>query len=87
MIKRLLSLLWNGADSRQYFLEIGTYFLKLGVGYQLNEIIEQKPLANNKKGKVKVKFIANLTYDFRTNQVYHQTAYKIIDPTNKKAVE
>jgi hypothetical protein len=87
MIKRLLSLLWNGANPRQYFLELGTYFLKLGVGYQLNEIIDQKPLNNNAKGKIKVTFISNLTYDFRMNQVFHQTTTKVVEPNAKRAFE
>lgn len=83
MIKRILSLLWNGAPIEQYYLEIGSLLLKKGAGYEIGQIIGEKKLVHQRKEIYKVKVIKSLTYDFGDNRVYHTLVDKIIKPSEK----
>ena len=87
MIKKILSLLWNGAPVQQYYLEIGSLLLKKGAGYEIGQIIGEKKLAHQRKNIYKVKVIKSLTYDFGDNKIYHTLTDKIINPSDKRLID
>ena len=74
LFKRLLNLMINRAPKRQYFLEIGTYFLKKGCDYQVGQIIAKKRLHDN---VYRVKVITGLFYDFNENKINHTAENRI----------
>lgn len=75
MIKKLINLMINKAPKRQYYLEIGTHFLKKGVGKKIGD-----PITVQEAKKTKTYYIANLFYDFANNRINHTL-------TNKKPCE
>ncbi|MGB1307522.1 MAG: hypothetical protein ACPG6B_01330 [Oceanihabitans sp.] len=83
MIKKILSLLWNGASKNQYYLELGSLLLKKGAGFEIGQIIGEKKLVHQQKDIYKVKVIKSLTYDFGDNKIYHTLTDKIIKPSDK----
>ncbi|WP_435135732.1 hypothetical protein [Formosa sp. A9] len=64
IIKRLLSLLKHRAPKQQYYLELGSYFIKKGTGYRVGDTFEY----NGKNGK-KTLYIKNLFFNFSQNTV------------------
>lgn len=75
MIKKLISLMLNKAPLSQYYLELGTFFLKKGVGKKVGDPVKYKIGKKNKQH-----YIANLHYDFANNRINHTL-------TNKKPGE
>lgn len=75
LIKRLIGLLSQRAPREQYYLEIGTYFLKKGTGYKIGQVIKEKRL---RRGLWKVKVITGLYYDFTENKVNHTCTNRTI---------
>ena len=79
MIKELIviirSLYTHKAPKEQYYLEIGTYLLRKGTGYQVGDTFN---LPINKKGKNSTKqvWISNLYFDFAKNKITHQFTTK-----------
>ncbi len=66
IIKRLFSLLKNKAPKEQFFLELGSYFIRKGTGYKVGNTFEYK---QRKTGKPKTFYISNLFFNFRENKV------------------
>ncbi|CDF80579.1 hypothetical protein BN863_28670 [Formosa agariphila KMM 3901] len=83
MIKKLLSLLWNGAEPRQYFIEVGVYFLKKGVGYEVGQIIREKKINHIKGKSLKVWVVKDITYSLRHNKVDSVLETQLINENNK----
>lgn len=80
IIKRLLSLLRHGAPKQQYYLEIGSYFIKKGTGYKVGDAFEYQ----GKKASKKL-FIANLYYNFKLNKItYKLDKNPILNRSEKK---
>lgn len=65
----------NRAGLKQYRLEIGTYLLKKGCGYEVGQIIKEKRL---RPGIWRVKVITGLYYDFQQNKINHTAENKIL---------
>ncbi len=78
LLQLVLNLILTRAPKRQWRLNIGSYLLKKGVGYEIGQIIKKQPLNS---GTTKVTYITGFSYDFGTNKVTHRTGVKII--TNK----
>lgn len=75
LLKRLIGLMSNKAPLKQYWLEVGVYFLKKGVSYEIGQIIQEKHLRDN---MFRVKIITGLFYDFRSNKVTHTAENRIV---------
>lgn len=73
IIKRLLSLLRHRAPKQQYYLEIGSYFIRKGTGYKVGDAFEYK----GKKGCKQLR-IANLYYNFKLNKITYKLDKKPI---------
>ncbi len=74
----------NRAPAKQYFLNIGAYFLKKGAGYYVGQIVKEKEL---QPGIYRVSVITGLFYNFQTNQVRHtadKTIYRMTPEELKK---
>ncbi len=76
----ILNLILHRADKRQWNLNIGSYFLRKGVGYEVGQIIKKEPL---NKGATKVTYITGFNYDFAKNKVVHRTGCKVITAKTK----
>lgn len=75
LLKRLIGLLSQRAPLQQYYLEIGSHFLKKGAGYQVGQVIKERRL---RPGIWKVKVITGLFFDFDNNKINHTSADKVI---------
>lgn len=75
LIKRLIGLMSQGAKKEQYWLEIGTYFLRKGTGHKVGDIVQQRYIGD---GRFKVKVITGLFFDFNTNKVNHTAENRIV---------
>jgi len=75
LLNMIINMIINRAPKRQWQLNIGTYFLKKGVGYEIGQIIKKEPFQN---GSIKVTYITGFTYDFGKNKVIHRTGVKVI---------
>lgn len=75
LLKRLIGLMSQRATKEQYYLEIGTYFLKKGAGFQVGQVIKERRI---RRGLWKVKVITGLFYDFHNNRINHTSASKVI---------
>lgn len=75
LLKRIISLMINKASLKQYYLEIGVYFLKKGVGYDVDQILEHKNVYDK---TYKVKVVTDIFYSFRTNKISHAAKTKLI---------
>ncbi len=75
LIKIILNLMINRAGLQRYRLEIGTYLLKKGCGYEVGQIISQKRL---RPGLYRVKIITGLYYDFQQNKINHTAENRIM---------
>ena len=79
MIKELFiiirSLLKHKASKEQYYLEIGSFLLRRGTGYQVGDkfILPQQKKGNTIHKQV---WIANLFFDFDKNKITHQFSTK-----------
>ncbi|MBV7268380.1 hypothetical protein [Winogradskyella luteola] len=83
MIKKLLSFLWNGADQRQYFIEIGVWFLKKGIEVEVGQIIKEKKI-NHVKGKpLKVTVVKDVIWSLKENTVRHIEETQLISEDQK----
>lgn len=65
----------NRAGLEQYRLEIGTYLLKKGCGFEVGQIIAEKRL---RPGLWRVKVITGLFYDFQQNKINHTAENRIL---------
>lgn len=65
----------NKAGFKQYCLEIGVYFLKKGVGYDIGQILQEKHL-HEKTYRVKV--VTGIFYNFKDNKITHTAENRII---------
>lgn len=72
----ILNLILKRADKRQWQLNIGTYLLKKGVGWEIGHVISKEPLSGN---QMKVSYISGLFYFFAKNKVIHNTGVKIVN--------
>lgn len=75
LLKILINLMINRAGLKQYRLEIGTYLLKKGCGYEVGQIIKEKRL---RRGLWRVKVITGLYYDFQQNKINHTSENRIL---------
>lgn len=75
LFKVLLNLILTRAVKRQWQLNLGTYLLKKGVGWDIGQIIKKEPLNS---GAIKVTYITGFSYDFGTNKVIHRTGVKVV---------
>lgn len=75
LLKRLIGLMAQGANTKQYYLEIGTHFLKKGTGYEVGQIVQSKRIGDNRH---RVKVITGIFYDFATNKINHTAENRII---------
>ncbi len=69
IIKRLFSLLKNKAPKEQFFLELGSYFIRKGTGYKVGDTFEY---SQRKTGKSKTFYISNLFFNFKLNKVTYK---------------
>lgn len=65
----------NRANADRYRLEIGTYLLKRGCGYEVGQIIKSKRI---QPGLWKVKVITGLFYDFQQNKINHTAENRVL---------
>lgn len=75
MFKIIVNLLANGAGKKRWQIEIGTYLLKKGCGFQVGQIIQEKRIH---PGLWKVKIISGMFYDFRKNEITHTTENRVV---------
>lgn len=68
LVLRIFSLIRHKAQKKQYYLEIGAYFLRKGVGMNIGDKYQHH---KGKQRKPKTYYIANLHYDFANNRVNH----------------
>lgn len=61
----------NGAGPRQYYLEIGAYFLQKGAGMKIGD-----PIQRHLGKREKTFYLANLHYDFAHNRINHTLTRK-----------
>ena len=76
MFKIILSLLLNRAGAKEWQLQIGAHLLKKGCGFHIGQIIKEKKLYGK---RYRVKVVTGLFYDFKTNQITHTAANKVLD--------
>ncbi|WP_166964630.1 hypothetical protein [Yeosuana marina] len=80
IIKRLVGLLKHRAPKEQYFLELGSYFIRKGTGYKVGDAFEYQ----GKKAS-KTLFISNLYYNFKLNKItYKLDKNPILNRSEKK---
>jgi hypothetical protein len=75
MFAVILNLILHKANRRQWNLNIGSYLLRKGVGWEIGQIIKKEPLNT---GATKVTYITGFSYDFEKNKVIHRTGVKVI---------
>jgi hypothetical protein len=81
MFKKLLNLFINFAPLKQWQMEIGSYLLRKGCGFEIGQIIRERKIGTD---LYRVKVVTELFYDFKTNQINHRKENRII---SSKAVE
>jgi hypothetical protein len=81
LLKIILSLMMNKAPLNQYYLNIGSHFLKKGAGFQVGQIVKEKHLYD---GLYRVSVITGLFYNFQDNKVTHTAEKKIMKVDEKK---
>lgn len=77
----IINLILHKADKRQWHLNIGSYFLRKGVGWEIGQVIEKVELST---GAIKVTYITGFSYDFGKNKVIHRTGVKVITNNEKR---
>lgn len=76
----VFNLIIKRANRHQWRLNIGSYLLRKGVGYEIGQVLRKEALAN---GCLRVTYITGFSYDFEKNKVIHRTGVKIITPNEK----
>lgn len=80
LLKMILNLMVNKAPLSQYYLNIGSHFLKKGAGFQVGQIVKEKHLYD---GIYRVSVITGLFYNFQNNKVTHTAEKKILKVDEK----
>lgn len=80
LLKMILNLMVNKAPLSQYYLNIGSHFLKKGAGFQVGQIVKEKHLYD---GIYRVNVITGLFYNFQDNKVTHTAEKKILKVDEK----
>lgn len=75
LFKTIISLILNKAKKQQYYLEIGSHFLKKGCNVQIGSIVDSKRIDHERR---RVKVVTGLFYDFRTNKINHTSDKRIL---------
>jgi hypothetical protein len=75
IIKRIFGLMVQRAPKQQYFLELGSYFIRKGTGYKVGQPFEYSQI-KRKKGDHKIAkkelYISNLFYNFKENKITYK---------------
>jgi hypothetical protein len=82
--KIILNLMINKAPLKQYYLNIGSHFIKKGCGFQIGQIVKEKHLHD---GIYRVSVITGLFYDFQENKVTHRANKKILRVSHEAALK
>lgn len=75
LFKTIISLMINKAKKEQYYLEIGSHFIKKGCNVQIGQIVGSKKIDQERR---RVTVITGIFYDFRTNKINHTTDKRVI---------
>lgn len=75
MLKRILQLALNRATLKQYYLEIGAYFLKKGCNVEIGQVLKIKEY---KPGVQQVKVVTEMYYSFHDNKITHRTGTRVL---------
>jgi hypothetical protein len=75
LFKKIISLILNKAKKEQYYLEIGSHFIKKGCNVQIGQIVDSKRIDHERR---RVKVITGLFYDFKTNKINHVSDRRIV---------
>lgn len=75
MFKKLLNLVVTFAPFSQWQMEIGSYLLRKGCGFEIGQIIKERKIGED---RWRVKVVTELFYDFRTNKINHRKENRII---------
>ncbi|GIZ09992.1 hypothetical protein FUMI01_27180 [Flavobacterium sp. UMI-01] len=75
LFKKILSLMVNKASKKQYYLEIGSHFLKKGCNVQVGQIVDSKRIDHERR---RVKVVTGIFYDFGENKINHTIDKRII---------
>jgi hypothetical protein len=81
VLKIILNLMINRAPLKQYYLNVGSHLLKKGAGFEVGQIVKEKPLSN---GLYRVSVITGLFYNFQENKVTHTAGKKTMKVDEKK---
>ncbi|GLB51714.1 hypothetical protein NBRC110019_07530 [Neptunitalea chrysea] len=84
ILKRLIGLLIQKAPKEQFYLELGSYFIRKGTGYQVGDAFEYK---QRRTGKAKTLRIQNLFYNFKENRITYRFDKKPILNSEAAGVE
>lgn len=77
LLKLLTNLVRHKAPAKQYYLELGVYFLRKGANYKIGQVISKK---NHGAGRYRVVAVSGMTYDFGTNKINHTTQKMVVNP-------
>lgn len=80
---RLFILWWIDAPKYQRDIEKGVFFLKRGTMYQVGQPFK---IIDTTTGKTRMRYIANLKYNFKDNEVQHQFSDKPIKGFSEKFI-
>lgn len=75
LIKRLIGLMAQGARKNQYYLEIGSYFLRKGADVKVGDVIKVRQTSS---GRLRTKVITGLYFDFVQNKINHTAKNYIV---------
>jgi hypothetical protein len=75
LFKTIIGLMLNRASKKQYYLEMGSYFMKKGCNVQIGQIVDSKKIDHERR---RVKVVTGLFYDFRTNKINHTADKRVI---------
>ena len=73
--KRLVSLIKQGAPKEQYYLELGSHFIRKGTGYVVGQPFQFSQISRKKDAPTISKkqfFIKNLYFNFKENKVTYK---------------
>ena len=75
LFKKIMSLILNKASKEQYYLQIGSHFIKKGCNVQIGQIVDSKKIDHERR---RVKVVTGLFYDFKTNKINHTSDKRVI---------
>lgn len=75
LFKTIIGLMLNRASKKQYYLEMGSHFMKKGCNVQIGQIVDSKKIDHERR---RVKVVTGLFYDFRTNKINHTSDKRVI---------